>query len=271
MNIVFMGFGTIGKLIYKELLKKDRSNLSPMGIMDPALSDDEKVFYSANGLMIYDSIEDLLSYTPDIVIEAANQGVATKYVPLLLQYGIKVLSLSVGAYLKRDVMEKVNDSIKNGKTGRLIIPSGALPGVDVIKAVTLRPVHSVEIITRKPPRALQGAPGLKSIGVNIEKLESSLKIYEGTAINAVPLFPSNINIAATLSLAGIGPEKTLVTIIADPSINVNVHTLKIKGDFGCFESRMECQPSENPKTSYIAPLSAVSALYNLVDTVLIGT
>lgn len=268
MRLVFLGFGTIGRIIYSEIKRKALADLQVTGTLDPALSGEAIRELEGKGLTVFHRLEEIVQNGPDLVVEAASQQAAKECVPVLLAQGIDVLSMSVGAYLDLEIMEK----IRAGGKGRLFFSSGALPGVDVLKAAAVREIKSAELTTRKHPRALIGAPGLAGLKVDIKTITEALTVFSGSASEAVKLFPANVNIAATLSLAGIGPERTKVTIIADPSVQTNIHSIHLSGDFGIFNATIECLPSSNPKTSLIAALSAVALLESMVGPLLrIGT
>ena len=264
-TLAFLGFGTIARIIHKTLSGEAGTLFDFIGFLDPHLPEETCTHLQMLGLSGYHSIEALIAHRPDMVVEASNQEVARENVPLILSAGIDVLSLSVGAYIDQSIMETLMNIPKEQKPGRLFLPSGALPGVDVIKAACVRGVESVELITRKPPIALRGAPGFNASN------DAYHEVFSGSAREAVKLFPANINIAATLSLVGIGQDKTRVTIIADPTVKMNVHQVLIRGEFGEFEATIRCTPSENPKTSMIAALSAIAVLKNYVYPYQIGT
>ena len=119
------------------------------------------------------------------------------------------------------------------------------------------------------PKSLAGAPGL--IGLDTENFFSSRVVFEGSAKEAVELFPKNVNVAATVSLAGIGPSRTKVTIIADPALKHNIHELELAGDFDTYFTRIENLPSENPKTSLITALSVIALLKGLLSNIQVDT
>jgi len=266
MKLVFLGFGTIANLIYSEIKQGKLPGIEAIGVLDPVLQREKAGELSAYGFSVFKDLEEVVSRSPDLVVEAASQQAAKENVPFILSHGIDVLSLSVGAYLDRGVM----DQIKKSARGRLYISSGALPCVDAVKAASMGRIDRVELITRKRPKALLGAPGLNQQDVDIESITEAYTVFQGNAAEAVKLFPANVNIAATLSLAGIGPEKTLVKIIADPDLKVNVHQLHLSGDFGILDATIECLPSSNPKTSLIAASSAITVLKNFNSMVKIG-
>lgn len=267
MDLVFIGYGTIAHIIGAELKTQHMAEIKIVGVLDPVITEDQTRELFAENISVYKDIDQVIERKPDLVIEAANAAVAKKYTPFLLSKGINVMSMSVGAYLDPEVMKK----IRNEARGRLYLSSGALPCVDAVKAASVRGINLVQLTTRKRPLALSGAPGLSDLDVELDKIKEPCVVFEGNAIEAVKAFPANVNIAATLSLAGVGPLRTNVKIIADPSVTRNIHTILVEGDFGKLESTIECMPSENPKTSLIAALSAIALLKDLISPVKIGS
>lgn len=267
MNLVFVGYGTIGHLIGTELKTEQFAEIKVIGVLDPVLTEGKARELFTEKISVYKDINQVIEIKPDLVIEAANTEVAKQYTPLLLSKGINVMSMSVGAYLDVEVMSK----IKNEAKGRLYISSGALPCVDAVKAASVRGINVVQLTTRKRPLALRGAPGLAHSDIDLDKITEPRVVFEGNAFEAVKAFPANVNIAATLSLAGVGPLRTNVKIIADPFVERNIHTILLEGDFGKLESTIECLPSDNPKTSLIAALSAIALLKDLITPIKIGS
>jgi aspartate dehydrogenase len=162
----------------------------------------------------------------------------------------------------------VNLEAKAKENGcRIHIPSGAIGAIDALKAAKLYGLEEVTLTTRKPPSSLGNIEE-----IDLEHLGESRILYEGWATEAVVKFPQNVNVAATISLAGVGPKKTKVRIIADPTIDRNIHEIQARGAFGSFEIRLVNNPSpDNPKTSFLACLSVISLLKRTQDTVQIGT
>lgn len=155
---------------------------------------------------------------------------------------------------------------------KVYIPSGAIAGLDGLKAAALGRIDEVTLTTRKTPENLRDAPYIEKRGVDIGAIEEPTLIYEGPALEACRLFPANVNVAASLSLAGVGPEKTRVRIIADPTLRKNVHEIDVKGEFGCLKVHVENVPSpDNPKTSYLAALSAIATLRKITEDIQVGT
>jgi len=189
----------------------------------------------------------------DIAVECASQTAVKEIAKIAFPLKKDIFVLSVGALIT------YNWILKSAKEFgcRVYFPSGAVAGLDGLKAATFGKIKDVVLITRKPARTLIGKD------INKEKI-----IFEGTAREAVQKFPVNINVAATISLVGIGPKKTKVKIIADPKIKRNIHEIEITGDFGKIITRAENVPSLlNPKTSYLATLSTISELKQIAENI----
>jgi len=214
----------------------------------------------------------LLSSNPvDIVVEAASQD-AVKDVGLsVLQNKKDLMIMSVGALLDESIYEILSDACKDFKK-TIYLPSGAIAGLDGIKSVK-NELDSISITTTKHPRSLKGARFFETSDIDIESISSRTIIFEGPAKEAVSLFPANINVAALLSLSGIGSEKTKVTIVADPNTDKNTHHIEAEGKFGKMTFTIENFPDpNNPKTSRLAILSAMETLRKYCsDEIQIGT
>jgi aspartate dehydrogenase len=151
------------------------------------------------------------------------------------------------------------------------LPSGAIGGLDVLRAARVDRLDEVTLVTSKPPRALAGAPFFESHPIDLGAITTREVIYEGPAAEAVRLFPANVNVAAALSLAGIGPEQTRMQVVADPALDRNVHEVVARGSFGELTLRLANVPSpSNPKTSFLACLSGLATLRRLADPIQIG-
>ncbi|MBA7660637.1 L-aspartate dehydrogenase [subsurface metagenome] len=176
--------------------------------------------------------------------------------------------MSVGGLLGN---EDLLDLAKK-KDCKIYLPSGALAGLDGVKSASVGRIDSITLTTRKPPEGLKGAPYIIRNKIDLDAIIKETVIFEGSANEAVEGFPKNINVSAALSLAGIGAEKTRVRIIADPNLKRNIHEVEVKGEFGRLVSRTENLPSpKNPKTSYLACLSAIATLKGIVSSIKIGT
>ena len=201
----------------------------------------------------------LSSYPVSIVVEAASQD-AVKDVGLsILQNKRDLMIMSVGALLDESIYDILSDACQDFQR-TIYLPSGAIAGLDGIKSVKDE-LESVSITTTKHPRSLKGAKFFENSSLDIDSVDSRTVIFEGSARDAVSLFPANINVAALLSLCGIGSEKTIVRIIADPNTNKNTHHIEASGEFGNMTFTIENFPDpSNPKTSRLAILSAIETL-----------
>ena len=156
--------------------------------------------------------------------------------------------------------------------GKVYIPSGALAGLDGVKAVAVGRIRGIRLTTRKPPRALAGAPGLRHRRIRLDRLRRPVVVFDGTPRDVIRAFPQNTNIAAALTLAaGVSTTRPRIRIVADPTVRHNIHELDVEGDCGRIRCRIESGPSANPKTSELAVRSAVATLGRLFDQIQIGT
>jgi aspartate dehydrogenase len=177
------------------------------------------------------------------------------------------MPLSAGALIENfDLAERAK------QTGaRIIVPTGALLGLDAVRAAAEGEIRSVSMVSRKPPRGLEGAPYLVEHKISLAGLKAPLKVFAGSARDGAKGFPANVNVAAALSLAGIGPDRTHLEIWADPAIDRNIHRIEIDADSARFSMTIENVPSENPKTGRIAALSVIACLRGLVASLKVGS
>jgi len=155
--------------------------------------------------------------------------------------------------------------------GQIVVPTGALIGLDAVTAAAVGTIRSVRMITRKPVGGLAGAPYLLEHKIDIEGITAPLKVFEGTARQAAKGFPANLNVAVALSLAGVGADRTMVEIWADPALTRNVHRIEVEADSARFSMAIENVPSENPRTGLITALSVIACLRKLHAPLRIGT
>jgi aspartate dehydrogenase len=204
----------------------------------------------------------------EIVVECAPAAVFEAVARPAIARGRIFIPASVGALLPR--MELVEEARQTG--ARIVVPTGALLGLDAVRAVAEGPVQSVTIETRKPPRGLEGAPYLTEKGVDMGAVTEPTLVFKGNALEAARGFPANVNVAAALALAGIGPERTMVEIWAVPGLTRNTHTIRVEADAARFTMSIEGVPSEtNPRTGKLTPLSLVACLRGLVSTLKVGS
>jgi len=204
----------------------------------------------------------------DIVVECAPAAIFAEIAEPALKAGRIFMPLSVGQLLNHPEYEELART--NG--ARIIAPTGALLGLDAVRAAAEGTIESVTMVTRKPPGGLAGAPYLAQEGISLDGLTEPLKIFDGTAREGAKGFPANVNVAAALSLAGIGPDRTRLEIWADPTVTRNTHTIRVEADSVRFEMTIENVPSEkNPRTGKLTALSVIAALRGLAAPVRIGT
>ena len=213
----------------------------------------------------------LSSHPVHIVVEAASQDAVKDVALSVLQNKRDLMIMSVGALLDESIYDILSDACSDFKK-TIYLPSGAIAGLDGIKAVKDE-LESLSITTTKHPRSLKGAKFFETSKINLDKISSSTVIFEGIAKEAVSLFPANINVAALLSLSGIGSESTNVKIVADPNTDKNTHHIEAAGKFGKMTFTIENFPDpNNPKTSRLAILSAIETLRKYCsDDIQIGT
>jgi aspartate dehydrogenase len=203
----------------------------------------------------------------DLAVECAPAELLESICTPMLTAGKRVMVLSVGALLPRPHL--IDLAREHG--GEIIVPTGALLGLDAVAAAAEGVIHSVRMTTRKPPRGLAGAAYLIKNGISVEGLNAAKRVFAGTAREAAAGFPENVNVAAALSLAGIGPDRTTIEIWADPAVSRNCHSIEVESDSARFSFSIENIPSENPRTGRITALSVIAALRKLSAPLRVGT
>jgi aspartate dehydrogenase len=211
---------------------------------------------------------DALADHADVVVECAPAAHFDEVAEPAVDAGRIFVPASVGALLSRpDLIERA------GVTGaRILVPTGALLGLDAVRAAAEGVIHSVTMETRKPPGGLAGAPYLAEHGISLNGLTEPLRVFAGSARDGARGFPANVNVAAALSLAGIGAERTRLEIWADPGVTRNTHLIRVDADSARFEMKIENVPTEeNPRTGRITAPSILATLRGLVAPLRVGT
>src|SRR5882757_3475935 len=203
----------------------------------------------------------------DIVVECAPAKLLPAVAEPFLRAGKTVIVLSCGALLANEHLV----SLARRHGGNIVVPSGALLGLDAVAAAAEGEIRSVRMITRKPVRGLAGAPYLSEHNIRIEDITEPLRIFTGTAREAAAGFPANLNVAVALSLAGIGADRTTLEIWADPSLERNVHRVEVVADSAEFSMSIENVPSDNPRTGRITALSVIAYLRKLNAPLRVGS
>lgn len=255
MRILLVGCGALGSAIARGVAAMPGARLILFDV-DPARA--EKVARET-GAPVAAGLDAGLA-NADLVVEAASQAALRDLAPRVMRQGKPLVALSVGAFVDAAFLHEVARLAR--ETGaRLLVPSGALAGLDAVRGAAEAGLDEVTLVTAKPPEGF-GLQGVKEPRV----------LYEGPATEAVKLYPKNVNVAAALSLAGVGFERTRVRIVADPALRANTHTVVAKGAFGELTCRVENRPSpDNPASSHLASLAALALVRRFVSPVQIGT
>ena len=265
-RLAIAGFGAIGKAVAERLDRGvDGLELAAVSARDVALA-----ARAMAGFIRPVPVLPLarLGEEAEIVVECAPAALLRELAEPALAHGRLVMVLSCGALL--DNFDLVDLARRHG--GRILVPSGALLGLDAVAAAAEGGISHVHMITRKPPRGLLGAPYLLENAIDLAGLTEPQCVFTGTAREAARGFPANVNVAAALALAGIGPDRTTVEIWADPGVTRNTHRIEVEAEAARFAMQIENVPSaENPRTGRLTALSVIAALKKLSSPLAIGT
>jgi aspartate dehydrogenase len=203
----------------------------------------------------------------DLIVEAAGGDVVPELARETFESGKDLMAISIGALV--DYPDIIELAKKHGC--KLYAPSGAIAGLDGIKSASIGRLDKVVMITRKPLMALEGSPYLVERGVSVLGFTEEKEIFHGTAREACRGFPANVNVSAAVSLAGIGPDKTQIRIIAVPGLERNCHDIEVEGEFGRLAIHIENIPTENPRTGKLTVMSIIRTLQGIIDPLQVGT
>jgi aspartate dehydrogenase len=264
-RIAIAGLGAIGRVLARRL----NDGIPGLTLACASAGDRAKAQAWLDGERIACPLVDLgaMPAHADLAVECAPAAAFEDICRPMLEAGKTVMVLSAGALLPRPHLIE----LAKEKGGQIIVPTGALLGLDAVTAAAEGEIASVRMTTRKPPNGLAGAPYLTANGISVEGLNAPKRVFAGNAREAAAGFPANVNVAAALSLAGIGPERTMIEIWADPSVDRNCHTIEVEADSARFSLTIENVPSENPKTGKITALSVLAALRKLHAPLRVGT
>lgn len=267
-NISIIGCGAIGSELALSVDRMMIENVTISSFLDIKLENAEilKSKLSNNNPIVFNNFSDYIKSDTfkdvDLVVEAASQNALTSYLNPIILLKKDILVMSVGAFANPDFFSEVIKNVEKNDIN-LYVPSGAIAGIDAIKSVRSS-ISYVTLTTTKNPNSLKDSPFFKKTNLTVDSIKKRTLLFEGSAIEAVQNFPANVNVAALLGLAGIGVEKTKVNVIADPSLRINKHEIKVIGKFGELIVRVKNVPSPtNPKTSYLAILSVIESLRSI--------
>ncbi len=268
IKVGIIGCGTIGTELALACQKRFAEEVTLAALADQDHARARKLQQHLRPKPVVLPTDKLISHC-DLIIEAASTETAYDVAKKALSQGKDIMIMSAGGLLGKE-----KEIMRLSRTHRccLYLPSGGVVGIDGLKAAHIGKIHRVTLTTRKPPQGFEGSPYVIKHNIDLKNLKQEKVLFEGDATAAVKGFPKNINVSATISLAGIGAKRTKVRIIATPLMLVNVHEIYVVGDAGSFYTRTENFPSEqNPKTSRLAILSAVATLERILKNVKIGT
>ena len=268
IKVGILGCGAIGSGIAKSIVfdLKDLCELSGLYDLDAQRIQSLEKSLNKNNLR-RTSLEDILNHC-DLIVEAVNAKDTQALIRSVLNAKKNILVMSVGKLLNADDLFTL--AAKNNTS--LLVPSGAIAGIDAIKAASLVGIEKITLTTRKPPAGLTGIPYLESHGIDLTKITDETLVFEGDVDSAVENFPQNINVAATLALACQAKEKIAIRILSSPGYTTNSHEIVVEGDFGRLTTRTEnIACPDNPRTSYLAVLSGIQTLKEFCQNIRIGT
>jgi aspartate dehydrogenase len=259
-KIGIVGCGAMGSWIAEYISKNlsDKAKVTAICDIDPEKA--KELSCKIKPIPAIMSVDDLIN-TTDLIIEAASPGVSGDVAEKADSLKKDALIMSTGGLLNKPrLVEKINSG-----HSYVHISSGAICGLDGLRSAMTGAVKSVTLTTRKPLKGLAGSPYLKEKNIDIEKIDKETLIYSGTARDAIKYFPQNINVAVTLSIYGLGPDRTNVKIFTSPAYTKNTHEIEVEGEFGKLLAKTENVPSKaNPKTSGLAIFSAIAKLKEIL-------
>jgi aspartate dehydrogenase len=265
-RVAIAGFGAIGRVVAERIDRGiDGLALAAVSARDAARAERAMAGF-ARPVPVLPLAR--LGEEAEIVVECAPAALIRDIAEPALAKGRTLVVLSCGALL--DNFDLVDLARRHG--GRILVPTGALLGLDAVQAAAQGTIERVHMITRKPPNGLDGAPYLVERGVTVLGIAAAQCVFKGSAREAARGFPANVNVAAALALAGIGPDRTTIEIWADPGLTRNTHRIEVEADSVRLVMQIENVPSrENPRTGQVTPLSVIALLRKLASPLVVGT
>lgn len=265
LHLGLIGFGAVARLLVAGIAKGWCGEVEISAVLERRMEALDQ--HLVAGATLSRSPQDLLREPIDLVVEMASQDAVAELGEWVLAAGRDLLVMSVGA-LADDRLFRALEAAARDSGARLLIPSGAIGGLDAIAIAAAAPagLDQVTLTTRKPAAAL--GPGAEQRDASPDA-EPTL-LFDGAAREAVRLYPANVNVAAALSLAGIGFDRTRVQLYLDPTVQRNTHEIVARGAFGELTLRAENLPSDNPRTSRLAALSVMKTIRQLQARVVVG-
>lgn len=266
LRVAIGGLGTVGLPVARWL----DQGVEGLALVAVSAGDKERAESRLNGFKTPVPVVEAaaLAARADVVVESAPPERFAEIAEPAVEAGRILMPLSVTSLLER--MDLVDRARETG--ARIIVPTGALVGLDAVRAAAMGRISSVTMVTRKPPKSLKKAKFVVEKGINLDGLNAPKRLYQGTVAEAAAKFPANVNVAVALGLAGVGPENTKFEIWADPGVERNTHTIKVAADTAEFEMTIGVVPTdENPATGKLVALSVMATLEGLVAPLKVGT
>ncbi|MGH8666779.1 MAG: aspartate dehydrogenase [Burkholderiales bacterium] len=271
MRIAIVGGGCIARLILEHIGKGDLGELEVMGLVGREGSASCRGLAQEHAIAFTSELDTVIAQRPDAIVEAAAHAWVEAHAEKVLSTGIALIVLSAGA-LADDMLRQRLEAAARASGALLYVPSGGIGALDALKAAVISGADEVVIRTAKPPRAWYGIPFVEALGVELDRLEQPFVLYDGPARAGVKHFPQNVNIAAVLSMAGVGFDRTRLVVVADPHVVRNTHVITVKAVTGDISITLQNIPSpENPKTAWLACYSALAALRQMQSPIRYGT
>lgn len=270
LKIGIIGCGAIGSTLAKAIKKDFLGQIDLVALYDIDNSKATRLSreISRKKDLTVNNLRQLINKS-ELVIESAKAASSWYIAKSAIRKGRKIIIMSVGGVASH--FKELSDLAKKYRTN-VYIPSGAISGIDGLKAARIGKIKRVILTTCKNPASFLGVKYIKNRGIKLDKIKKDKVLFYGLAKEAVKYFPQNINVASVLSMAGIGENKTQVKIIASPKTQKNIHEIKIESSAGDIATRTEniLHPN-NPKTSFLAVLSAIATLKQILEPIKIGT
>ncbi len=271
MRLALIGGGTIARLVLQNLRRGALPGIDVVALAGRGAASAAAVLAGEYGVDYVLGAQALCAAKPEVVLEAASHDAVRTYLVSVLAAGSSVIVLSAGALVDDALRAQAEATARHSGT-LLYVPSGGIGALDALKGACAAGEVEVSIQVAKPPAAWRKIDYVEALGVDLESLAAATTLFDGPARVGVPHFPQNVNIAAVVSLAGVGFDRTRLKVVADPALTRNTHTIRVSGKTGQFKIVLENVPApENPKTAWLACYSALAALKEFGSSARYGT
>lgn len=267
-RVAFIGLGAIGQDVLQELTPLLVETKAEVVVLRRNLSPTTSTSETLFPIHHCSDINELLAYQPQLIVEMASQDAVKTYIPACIRTGATVVVTSVGALVDCALLSQFRQ-LAQAHNARVIVPSGAVGGLDYIQAVRHAPDFTMTYESRKPVQAWK--PELKALGIDEQQLNKELVLFEGSADEAAKRYPQNLNVAATLALAGAGMKATRVKVVVDPALKQNKHLIHVRSQFGDMRMEITNTPSPaNPKSSWVVAQSVRQVIQRQFEQLQLG-